>query len=64
MGAGARQLEVLRGSQRLQLDVPLAERPHKEDSLVDSVDPVKNLISRLGILGVDLNPDLATRCPT
>jgi serine protease Do len=57
------KLEVLRGSDRLQLDVPLAERPHKVDSLVDSVDPVKNLVSRLGILGVELNPDLAHSLP-
>jgi serine protease Do len=57
------KLEVLRGSDRLQLDVSLAERPHKVDSLVDSVDPVKNLISHLGILGIELNPDLAHSLP-
>jgi len=57
------KLEVLRGSDRLQLDIPLAERLHKEDSLVDSVDPVKNLVSRLGILGIELNPDLAHSLP-
>src|SRR5579864_3004886 len=57
------KLEVLRGSDRLQLDVPLAERLHKEDSLVDSVDPVKNLVSHLGILGIELNPDLAHSLP-
>ena len=57
------RLEVLRGSARLQLDIPLAERPHKVDSLVDSVDPVKNLVSRLGILGIELSPDLAHSLP-
>jgi serine protease Do len=57
------KLEVLRGSDRLQLDVSLAERPHKVDSLVDSVDPVKNLVSHLGILGIELNPDLAHSLP-
>ncbi len=57
------ELDVLRGSQRLQLDVHLAERPHKVDTLVDSVDPVKNLVSRLGILGIDLNLDLAHSLP-
>jgi S1-C subfamily serine protease len=57
------KLEVLRGSDRLQLDVSLAERPHRVDSLADSVDPVKNLISRLGILGIELNPDLAHSLP-
>jgi len=57
------KLEVLRGSARLDLDVSLAERPHQVDSLVDSVDPIKNLVSHLGILGVELNPDLAHSLP-
>src|SRR5579862_2689179 len=57
------KLEVLRGSDRIQLDVSLAERPHKVDSLVDSVDPVKNLVPQLAILGVELNPDLAHSLP-
>ena len=57
------KLEVLRGSDRVELDVSLAERPHKVDSLVDTVDPIKNLVSRLGILGVELDPDLAHSLP-
>jgi serine protease Do len=57
------KLEVLRGADRLDLDVSLAERPHKVDSLVDSVDPVKNLVSHLGILGIELNPELAHSLP-
>jgi serine protease Do len=56
-------LEVLRGTERLQLDVSLAERPHKVDTLLDSVDPVNNLVSHLGILGIELNPDLAHSLP-
>jgi serine protease Do len=57
------KLEVLRGSDRLQLDVSLAERPHKVDSLVDSVDPLKNLLPHLGVLGIELNLDLAHSLP-
>ncbi len=57
------KLEVLRGSQRLDLDVSLAERPHKVDSLIDSVDPIKNLVPRLGIVGIELNLDLAHSLP-
>jgi S1-C subfamily serine protease len=57
------KLGILRGPDRLQLDVSLAERPHKVDSLVDSVDPVKSLVSHLGILGVELDPDLAHSLP-
>jgi serine protease Do len=57
------KIEVLRGSNRVQLDVPLIERPHKADSLVDTADPVKNLIRLLGILGIELNLDLARDLP-
>jgi serine protease Do len=57
------KLEVLRGTERLQLDVSLAERPHKVDSLVDTVDPVKNLVPHLAIIGVELNVELAHSLP-
>ncbi|HWF13074.1 MAG TPA: trypsin-like peptidase domain-containing protein [Candidatus Acidoferrales bacterium] len=57
------KLEVLRGSTRMDLDVSLGERPHKVDSLVDSVDPAKNLVPRLGIIGVELNVNLAHSLP-
>jgi serine protease Do len=56
-------LEILRGSDRLKIDVGLAERPHKEDSLVDLADPVKNLVRPLDILGVELTLDLAHSLP-
>jgi serine protease Do len=57
------KLGVLRGSDSLQLDISLAERPHKMDSLVDTVDPVKNLLPHLAVIGVELNPDLAHALP-
>src|ERR1700688_3283762 len=57
------KVEVLRGSDHLQLDVSLAERSHKVDSLVDTVDPVKNLVPYLAIIGIELNPDLAHSLP-
>ncbi len=57
------KFEVLRGTSRMELNISLAERPHKVDSLVDTVDPVKNLVSRLAIIGVELNPDLAHSLP-
>jgi serine protease Do len=56
-------LEILRGSERLKIDVALAEKPHKEDSLVDLADPVKNLVRPLDILGVELTLDLAHELP-
>jgi serine protease Do len=57
------KFSVLRGSDELQLDVALIDRPHQTDSLIDRVDPEKNLVRRLGILGVELDLDLAQSLP-
>jgi serine protease Do len=57
------KIEVLRGSQHVLLDIPLVERPHKEDSFTDMADPVKNLVRPLNILGVELTLDLARSLP-
>jgi serine protease Do len=56
-------IEILRGADRLKIDVGLMERPHKEDSLVDLADPVKNLVRPLDILGIELTLDLAHELP-
>jgi serine protease Do len=56
-------LEILRGADRLKISVGLAERPHKEDNLVDLVDPVKNLVRPLDILGIELTLELAQALP-
>ena len=57
------KIEVLRGTGRVRLDVTLMERAHKEDSLADLADPVKNLVRPLGILGMELTLDLAQSLP-
>jgi serine protease Do len=57
------KLVVLRGTERVQLDIPLAEKPHKADSLVDMADPDKNLVRPLSILGIELTIDLAQTLP-
>jgi serine protease Do len=57
------RLEVLRGADRARVEVPLVERPHKEDSFADLADPVKNLVRPLNILGVELTVDLAQALP-
>jgi serine protease Do len=57
------KVEVLRGSDRVLLDIPLVERPHKEDSLADVADPAKNLVRPLSILGIELTLDLAQSLP-
>lgn len=57
------RLQILRGSDQLHLQVPLVDRPHKTDSLADRVDPENSLVRRLGILGVELDLDLAKSLP-
>ncbi len=57
------KVEVLRGSDRVLLDIPLVDRPHKEDSLADVADPAKNLVRPLSILGIELTLDLAQSLP-
>jgi serine protease Do len=57
------KVEVLRGSDRLRLEIPLVEKPHKADSLTDVADPVKNLVRPLNILGIELTLELAQSLP-
>ena len=60
---GAVNLEVGRGLQRINIRVPVVERKDEEDRFRDLVTPERNLIPRLGILGLDLTPDLARGIP-
>jgi serine protease Do len=57
------KFEVLRGADRVPLNIPLVDRPHKEDSLVEIADPAKNLVRRLGILGIELTLELDRTLP-
>jgi serine protease Do len=52
------KLEILRGDERRTLYVPAIEERDPMDQLFDAADPEKSLISRLGILAIDLTPDL------
>jgi serine protease Do len=52
------KLEILRGGDRKTLYVPAIEHHDQIDQLLDAVNPENSLISRLGILGVDLTPEL------
>lgn len=56
-------IEALRGTEKISLQVPVVERRHQADRLVDLVDPEKNLIRRLGILGVELDAKLTKMLP-
>jgi serine protease Do len=56
-------LDVLRGSQRLSFQVPVIERPDDVTRFTLMVTPEENLISRLGILALDLTPQTAALLP-
>jgi serine protease Do len=56
-------LEVGRALQRLTLRVPIVERQDESDRFRDMVTPDRNLIARLGVLGLDLTPELARLIP-
>ena len=56
-------LEILRGSARMKIDIPLIDSPHKEDTLADLADPLKNLVRPLDILAIELTLELAQALP-
>jgi serine protease Do len=52
------KLQVLRASETLAIDVVPIEQPHQADHLVDFIDPAKNLVPTLGIVGVTINKQI------
>lgn len=56
-------LEVLRGSEQLTMDVPVAALEEDPQRFADLVDPEKNLIPKLGILGIEIDRRLASMLP-
>ncbi len=55
------KLIVLRGDAKLEMDVPVVERPHNYDKLADLVNPEHSLVPRLGILGIEIDRDLVAQ---
>jgi serine protease Do len=51
-------LEVLRGTERRKVPVAVVERPSDPARLADLVSPERNVVARLGILGLDLDEAL------
>jgi len=52
------KLEVLRGKQRLDIDVPVVERPDQAGEFAELASREENLVAELGIFAVDLTPRL------
>lgn len=57
------QLEIGRGLQRLTIPVSTVERQDEVDRLRELVTPERNLVPRLGILGLDVTAELARLLP-
>jgi serine protease Do len=55
------KLLVLRGKEQLTVEVEVMERPDDPARFRHLVDPTKNAIARLGIVGLDLTEALAAR---
>ena len=53
--------EVLRGTEKITLTIPVMEQKNDVDQLGDLVDPQKDLVAKLGIFGVEINKDLSTQ---
>ncbi len=56
-------LEILRGRSKLMYTVAVIEREDDPQRFADMVDPTKNLIHRLGILGIDIDQKVADMFP-
>ena len=61
MRAGGERIKlgVLRGTEKRSFDILLVERPHDVDQLGALADPVKNLVSKLGIVAVEIDSRIA-----
>jgi len=57
------KIRFLRGSEKMQVEVPVAQHPHNVDLLAGLVDPEKNLVSKLGILGIEINEKISQMLP-
>lgn len=56
-------LEVLRESQHLTFKVPVAAYPEDPGRFLSKVDPEKNSVPRLGILGIEIDKEVASLLP-
>jgi hypothetical protein len=57
------RLDVLRGHDTVRADVVVGERADHLDRLRDELDPQKNLVRRLGVLGVSVDGEVGSLLP-
>ena len=65
MGSAGRpvQLDVLRGPATLRVRVPVSEQRDSLDHIISSIDPARNLVRKIGVLGVAVDPTVAASIP-
>lgn len=59
-GAERIKLGILRGSEKLTFEVLTVEPPHDLDRLAGLIDPDKSLVSKLGVVAVEISPSIAS----
>jgi serine protease Do len=57
------KLDLIRGAEMFSLDVTPVEESHKSDRLSDILDPDKNRIRQLGIVGIAIDTETADMFP-
>lgn len=57
------KVQVLRGQEKRQLLIQVIEQHHDVDRMFDLVDPAKNLVSELGILGLEIDNRISKMFP-
>ncbi len=57
------KLELMRGGDTLSVDIQGKEESHDSDKMADLIDPEKNRIPRLGIIGLGIDKDTAAMFP-
>src|ERR1019366_1251301 len=53
------QIDVVRAGEKVSLQIPVVEQHNDMDRLADSLDPVKDLVPKLGILGMQITKEIA-----
>jgi serine protease Do len=56
-------IEVLRGTEKLSFHVEVIERDDDPMRFADMVNPDKNIVARLGILGIDVDKKISQMLP-
>jgi S1-C subfamily serine protease len=56
-------VSVLRGTDKLRLEVPVLSHKHDVDRLLDLVDPQTNLVRKIGVLATDVDDHILEILP-